>query len=115
MNMSDFAGARFHMARLPTPSDAESAVPESIPAASGLIDGVVVVEADTHLSNEQRMGIIKTLEALWPERKVLVLDGGIKLHVSQHEAIARIEAKLDDIQANMQRRSALSSGPLGPG
>ena len=76
--------------------------------AVGLVDGVVVVEVDTHLSHEQRKGWVEMLEAFWPERKILVLDGGIKLHVSQHEAIARMEAKLDDIQANMQGRSALS-------
>lgn len=58
------------------------------------LEGAVVVECARALSLQQYDAIKARVEAAFPDKRVLVLSDGLKLHVAQHEAIARVEAKL---------------------
>ena len=58
-----------------------------------LVDGVLVPEAEQSLWPEERDELLKRLSIAFPGRRVVVLEGGMR--VSRHEQMDRIEAKLD--------------------
>lgn len=44
-------------------------------------DDVIVVETEAHLSHEELARITAQLTRVWPDRKIVVLDGGLTLKV----------------------------------
>jgi len=59
----------------------------SIPALSSIqsvcmaTDDVIVLEVERHLSSQERQNIEAQVSQLWPGRRVVVLDGGMKIKV----------------------------------
>lgn len=56
-------------------------------------DEPVVIEVDRTLSHDQRIRIMNQAWEAWPERKVIVLEQGMR--INRDERLDRIEAKLD--------------------
>ena len=46
-------------------------------------DDVIVIEAEMFLSDDAKDRIAAIAKDVWPERKVVVLDGGLKMKVVQ--------------------------------
>jgi len=61
------------------------ALPEVARLAATPIEStdVIVVESDQHLSYEQIDNIHKTLAKVWPGRKIVVFDAGLRLKLVQ--------------------------------
>jgi hypothetical protein len=90
--------------------EAEVSEPKDL-TPSCIVDNVLVIYTDDHLSREAVISIRKEAEAIWPNRKVAVLSSGLRLghHVSE-EAMRDLAWSMHDLATAVREQTeALSS------